>query len=150
MRYLNGTLHLLTRHERHWCLYIVSVVIHREYQNLILQRRIDISLEHLRFAGENFQMEILPNEQGWLLAVRRGYLIHLAWDGKHGMMFRFSRIDSKSHFIFCLAKKVLLPSSRNSADSIYNICIMHGEVNQHENDKYLVVRDTNSIRFYKF
>jgi hypothetical protein len=84
MRYANGTLHFLARHERHWCLHLFSIVINEKYQKLIPQRRIDIDLTHLRFAGENFQMEILPGEQGWLFAIRRAYLIHLDYNGKDG------------------------------------------------------------------
>jgi hypothetical protein len=87
MRYANGTLHFLARHERHWCLHLFSIVINEKYQKLIPQRRIDIDLTHLRFAGENFQMEILPGEQGWLFAIRRSYLIHLDYNGKDGQFY---------------------------------------------------------------
>ncbi len=65
--------------------------MHKGYQNLIPQCRIDISLDYLRFADENFQMEILPNEQGWLLAVRQEYFIHLAFNGKDGMLYLFNK-----------------------------------------------------------
>ncbi|CAF3341926.1 unnamed protein product [Rotaria sp. Silwood1] len=130
MRYGNGILHFLARHERHWCLHLFSININEKYQKLIPQRRIDIDLSHLRFAGENFQMEILPGEQGWLFAIRRPYLIHLNYNGKD-------------------AQKLLLPTSKRCADSIYNVCIMDERGKRRENGKHLVVRDVNSIRFYK-
>lgn len=94
MRYANETLHFLARHERHWCLHLFSIVINEKYQKLIPQRRIDIDLSLLRFAGENFQMEILPGEQGWLFAIRRSHLIHLDFNGK----------DGKNNYIFLFQK----------------------------------------------
>ncbi|CAF1494557.1 unnamed protein product [Rotaria magnacalcarata] len=130
MRYTNGTLHFLARHERHWCLHLFTLNINEKYQKLIPQRRIDIDLAHLRFAGENFQMEVLPGEQGWLFAIRRSYLVHLSYNGKD-------------------AQKLLLPTSKRGADSIYNVCIMDERGKRRENGKHLVVRDANSIRFYK-
>lgn len=87
MRYVNGTLHFLARHERHWCLHLFSVVIDEKGQKLIPQRRIDVDVAYLRFGGENYQMEVLPNEQGWLFAIRRPYLIHLHHNGKDGNRF---------------------------------------------------------------
>ncbi|UJR24831.1 hypothetical protein I4U23_006203 [Adineta vaga] len=130
MRYANGLLHFLARHERHWSLHLFSVVINEKQQKLLPQRRIDIDLTHLRFAGENFQMEVLPGEQGWLFAIRRPYLIHLNYNGKD-------------------AQKLLLPTSKRCSDSIYNVCIMDERGKRRENGKHLVVRDVNSIRFYK-
>ena len=44
-------------------------MINEEHQKLIPQRRIDIDLAHLRFGEENFLMEVLPGEQGWLFAI---------------------------------------------------------------------------------
>lgn len=94
MRYANDTLHFLARHERHWCLHLFSLNINEKYPKLIPQRRIDIDLVHLRFAGENFQMEVLPGEQGWLFAIRRPYLIHLNYNGKDGIiMIPFRKFD---------------------------------------------------------
>lgn len=130
MRYANQKLHLLVRHERHWCVHLFSIVINQQNQQLIPQRCIDIDLIHLRFAGENFQMEILPGEQGWLFAIRRSYLIHLHFNGKD-------------------AEKIFLPTSKRCADSISNVCIMDERGKRRENGKHLVVRDVNSIRFYK-
>jgi hypothetical protein len=36
-----------------------------------------------------FQMQILPGEQGWLLAIRRTYLVYLDYKGKDGTTFIF-------------------------------------------------------------
>ncbi|CAF1257643.1 unnamed protein product [Adineta ricciae] len=130
MRYANGILHFLARHERHWSLHLFTVVINEKQQKLLPQRRIDIDLTHLRFAGENFQMEVLPGEQGWLFAIRRPYLIHLHYNGKD-------------------VRKLSLPTTKRCADSIYNVCIMDERGKRRENGKHLVVRDVNSIRFYK-
>ena len=107
MRYANGILHFLARHERHWSLHLFTVVINEKLQKLIPQRRIDIDLTHLRFAGENFQMEVLPGEQGWLFAIRRPYLIHLHYNGKDGK--RFTQLD-KLHLLFrvhCSSKIII-------------------------------------------
>jgi len=147
MRYANGILHFLARHERHWCLHLFSIVINEKYQKLIPQRRIDIDLTHLRFAGENFQMEILPGEQGWLFAIRRSYLIHLNYNGKDGK--EIFQVLFFIRNIFYLAQKLFLPTSKRCADSIYNVCIMDERGKRRENGKHLVVRDVNSIRFYK-
>ena len=85
MRYANDRLHILARHERHWCLHLFRVVTNDKHQpRLVAQRRIDLDLVHLRLSGENFQMEVLPGEQGWLFAIRRPYLIHLDANGKDG------------------------------------------------------------------
>lgn len=130
MRYANSKLHILARHERHWCVHLFAIVVNEKCQELIAQRRIDIDVTLLRFAGENFQMEILPDEQGWLFAIRRSYLIHLHFNGKD-------------------AEKIFLPTVKRCADSIYNVCIMDERGKRRENGKHLVVRDVNSIRFYK-
>jgi hypothetical protein len=84
MRYANETLHCLVRHERHWRVHVFSLMNGDTTPQLIPQRRIDVELVHLRFAGENFQMEVLPDEQGWLVAIQRSYLVHLDYDGKNG------------------------------------------------------------------
>jgi hypothetical protein len=51
--------------------------------------------------------------------------------------------------IILLAQKILLPTSKRCADSINNVCIMDERGKRRENGKHLVVRDVNSIRFYK-
>ena len=93
MRYANETLHVLARHEYQWCLHLFTLNINEKHRILVPQRRIDIDLAHLRYSGENFQMEILPGEQGWLFAVRRAYLLHLNYNGKDG------------NRLICLSKK---------------------------------------------
>ena len=105
MRYANGTLHFLARHERHWCLHLFSVMISEKHQKLIPQRRIDIDLAHLRFGGENFQMEVLPGEQGWLFAIRRPYLIHLHHNGKDGRTLLDSIVRNDLMLIFSFSTK---------------------------------------------
>jgi len=59
-------------------------------------------------------------------------------------LFLFSKID-----FFLLAQKLFLPTLKRCADSIYNVCIMDERGKRRENGKHLVVRDVNSIRFYK-
>ena len=149
MRYANGTLHFLARHEQHWCLHLFSININEKHRKLIPQRRIDIDLAHLRFSGENFQMEILPGEQGWLFAIRRAYLLHLNYNGKDGKRFIYHNFKRFDTFHFHLAQKLILPTLKRCADSIYNVCIMDERGKRRENGKHLVVRDINSIRFYK-
>ena len=51
--------------------------------------------------------------------------------------------------VFHLAQKLFLPTSKRCADSISNVCIMDERGKRRENGKHLVVRDANSIRFYK-
>lgn len=44
---------------------------------------------------------------------------------------------------------MFLTTSKRCADSISNVCIMDERGKRRENGKHLVVRDVNSIRFYK-
>ena len=114
MRYANGTLHFLARHERHWSLHLFAFSVNKENVPLLTpQRRIDIDSTHLRCSGENFQMEILPADQGWLFAIRRPYLIHLDSNGKTGKhlvvfvfvfvsivaLFTHSNFSSSNHLV---------------------------------------------------
>lgn len=55
----------------------------------------------------------------------------------------------KNKFLFFLVQKLFLPTSKRCADSIYNVCIMDERGKRRENGKHLVVRDVNTIRFYK-
>ena len=95
MRYCDGKLHFLARHEQHWCLHLFTVISDEKYPRIIAQRRIEIDLVHLRLSGGNFQMEVLPGEQGWLFAIRRPYLIYLNYNGKDGKIsvIHFVQID---------------------------------------------------------
>lgn len=52
-------------------------------------------------------------------------------------------------FFFLLARQISLSTTKRCADSISNVCIMDERGKRRENSKYLVVRDMNSIRFYK-
>lgn len=131
MRFANSSLHFLARHERHWSLHLFSFSLNKDKNPILIpQRRIDIDSIHLRCSGENFQMEILPGDQGWLFAIRRPYLIHLDSNGKN-------------------VRQISLSTTKRCADSISNVCIMDERGKRRENSKYLVVRDMNSIRFYK-
>lgn len=69
------------------------------------------------------------------------------------MVGNFVFIETKKNIINniydFLAQKLLLPTSKRCADSIYNVCIMDERGKRRENGKHLVVRDVNSIRFYK-
>lgn len=148
MRYSNGTLHFLARHEHHWSLHIFSFSMIENSPQLLSQRRIDVDVNHLRYSGENFQMEILPADQGWLFAIRRPYLIYLDANGKDG-----TSIDRCVHFgsflIDLLVRQISLSTTKRCADSITNVCIMDERGKRRENSKYLVVRDLKCIRFYK-
>lgn len=146
MRFANGVLHFLARHERHWSLHLFAVSITEKHQRLLPQRRIDIDPAHLRFGGENFQMEVLPGEQGWLFAIRRPHLIHLDHNGKDGR----SELSMFGRWKMCFAaRQVFLPTAKRCVDSIHNVCIMDERGKRRENGKHLVVRDVNTIRFYK-
>ena len=69
--------------------------------------------------------------------------------------FAFHSLDTKRErtprvpSVFHLAQKLFLPTSKRCADSISNVCIMDERGKRRENGKHLVVRDANSIRFYK-
>ncbi len=63
--------------------------------------------------------------------------------------FSLEKIYFLFYFFYFLAQKLFLPTSKRCADSIYNVCIMDERGKRRENGKHLVVRDVNSIRFYK-
>ena len=126
MRYANETLHILARHERQWCLHLFTVLNDEKHQpRLLLQRRIDIDPVHLRLAGENFQMEILPEQQGWLFAIRRPFLIHLDANGKDG---QFSLLDCFISLRFRSSASDL--GHLETGNGLHRQCLHHGRTGQ--------------------